>query len=98
MTSSLSASGSISFPNVETLFWRRAIQPSRASVIDASDEDDGGQCVPAAAFLHERRHQDGDEQDAQERQDVRQVELEHPGLNVSLKSWTTSYASSRCSP
>ena len=35
--------------------------------------------VPAAALLHERRHEDGHEQDAQERQDVRHVELEHPG-------------------
>jgi hypothetical protein len=34
--SSLSASGSMSLPNVETLLRRRAIQPSSASVNDAT--------------------------------------------------------------
>ena len=78
VTSSLSASGSISLPNVVTLFWRRAIQPSRASVNDASAKTAAASRVPAPALLHERRDEHGHEQDPQEREDVRQIELEHP--------------------
>ena len=57
---------------------------------DASGEDRGGQRVPAAALLHERRHQDGDEQDPQERQDVRQVELEHRGGTLAARPSVTA--------
>src|SRR3954447_16169349 len=49
VTSSLSASGSISLPNVETLFWRRAIQPSRASVKEASAKTAAASASPPPA-------------------------------------------------
>ena len=69
----------MSLPNVDTLFRRRAIQPSSASVNEASANTIGGQRVPASRLLQQRRHQHGDEQDPQDREDVRQIELEHPG-------------------
>src|SRR3954454_18628906 len=49
VTRSLSASGSISLPKVETLFWRRAIQPSSASVNDASANTPAARASPPPA-------------------------------------------------
>ena len=46
-------------------------------------EHRGGDSVQSSAFLHERRDEHGHEQNPQEGQDVRQIELEHPRLNVS---------------
>jgi hypothetical protein len=80
---SAAVTSSLSGQRVHQLAERRgALAPAGDPAVQGvrdrrQDEHHGREGVPAARLLQQRGHEDRDQQDAQDREDVRQIELEH---------------------